>query len=249
MLSAFGLLLHEALKRDRGNVFLSPSAAKAFKDATGDAREQLAFMLDRVGDPLMRRAKRHAFHGTDLDVYKPGNTAQRMAYFMRGDDVHVCELYPTHDEGYEKMLATKRAADYDSSRFVPWSRPAELPPSPSTDEEWATEQARKFSRLQDRCAMFERRAAAAEEQALRLIELEDEIAAARANASATAARFAAADAERLALAAQIEEARAREQSLRDEALAAIAAADRLQRFASEAGWLERLRFLISGKMP
>lgn len=248
MLSAFGLLLHEALQRDRGNVFLSANAAKAFEDATGDARDQLAFMLDRVGDPLMRRAKRHSFHGTDLEVYKPGNTAQRMAYFMRGDDVHVCELYPTHDEGYEKMLATKRVADYETARFVPWSRPAELPPSPSTDEQWATEQARKFSRLQDRCTMLERRAAEAEEQAFRLVELEDEIAAARAKAASTEARFAATDAERLTLAAQVEQSRAREQSLRDEAMSAIASADRVRRFASEAGWLGRLRFLLSGKM-
>jgi hypothetical protein len=249
MLSAFGLLLHEALQRDRGNVFLSPSAAKTFEDATGDARDQLAFMLDRVGDPLMRRAKRHAFHGTDLEVYKPGNTAQRMAYFMRGDDVHVCELYPTHDEGYEKMLATKRAADYETARFVPWSRPAELPPSPSTDEEWAAEQARKFSRLQDRCATYERRAAEAEEQALRLVEFQDEMAAARVNAAAMEERFTAADAERRTLAAQIEEGRAREQSLRDDAVSAVAVADRVRRFGSEAGWLERLRFLLSGKMP
>jgi putative CRISPR-associated protein (TIGR02619 family) len=249
MLSAFGLLLHEALQRDHGNVFLSPSAAKAFEDATGDARAQLALMLDRVGNPLIRRAKRHAFHGTDLEVYKPGNTAQRMAYFMRGDDVHVCELYPTHDEGYEKMLAGKRAADYENVRFVPWTRPAELPPSPATDEEWAVEQARRFARLQDRCATFERRTREAEEQALRVVVLEDEVAAARASAAATEARFAVAESERLALAAQVAEGRAREQALRDEALAEAAAADRVRRFASEANWFERLRFLFSGRMP
>jgi len=249
MLSAFGLLLHEALKRDRGNVFLSPSASKAFEDATGDAREQLAFMLDRVGDPLMRRAKRHAFHGTDLEVYKPGNTAQRMAYFMRGDDVNVCELYPTHDEGYEKMLANKRAGDYEKLRFVPWARPAELPPGPETDEDWAAEQAQKFVRLQDRCATFERRAAEAEEHALRVVAIEEEVAAARARATATEARFVVAEAERATLAAQVEESLAREQAIRAEARAAAAEADRLQRFVSEAGWLDRLRFLISGRTP
>ena len=207
------------------------------------------FMLDRVGDPLMRRAKRHAFHGTDLEVYKPGNTAQRMAYFMRGDDVNVCELYPTHDEGYEKMLANKRAGDYEKLRFVPWARPAELPPGPETDEDWAAEQARKFVRLQDRCATFERRAAEAEEHALRVVAIEEEVAAARARATATEARFVVAEAERVTLAAQVEESLAREQAIRAEARAAAAVADRLQRFVSEAGWLDRLRFLISGRTP
>lgn len=97
--------------------------------------------------------------------------------------------------------------------------------------------------------MFERRATEAEEQALRLVELEDEIAAARANAASTEARLEAADAERLTLAAQVEEGRAREQLTRNEAVAAIAAADRLRRFVSEAGWFDRLRFLISGRTP
>jgi hypothetical protein len=156
--------------------------------------------------------------------------------------VHVCELYPTHDEGYEKMLASKRARDYEHERFTPWSRPSELPPGPSTDEQWAVEQAQKFARLRDRCLAFERRAAEAEEQALRVVALEDDVAAAET-------RLAAAEADRRALALQVEEARASEHSLRDEAMAAVAAAERVRQFASKAGWLGRLRFLITGRIP
>lgn len=241
MLSAFGLLFHEALQRDRGNVYLSPAAIKTLEMTTGDAREQLVFMLGRVGNPLVRRAKRHAFHGTDLEVYKPGNTAQRMAYFMRGSDVHVCELYPAHDEGYEKMLASRRVADYEKERFMAWSRPAEASKGPETDEQWATEQARRTARLEDRCAALQRRAEVAEQQALQTAALEDDIAASRL-------ALAAAEAARTEIARSLDEACTRETVLRHEATAAAAEGERLQRLMASATWLDRLRFLITGRL-
>ena len=162
-LSAFGLLFHESLQRDAGKVLLSPAGAKTYQSASGDAREQFDFMLDRVRNPMIRRAKWHPFHGTDLHVYKPGNTAHRMAYYLRGDDVYVCELYGAHDERYEKMLAGKRIADYAQDGFTPWLRPVDSPAESLTDEDWATKQEQKLSAVRQTCAALEQLLADAEE--------------------------------------------------------------------------------------
>ena len=239
MLSAFGLLFHEALQRDRGNVFLSPNAAKTFSAATGDAREQLAFMLERVGNPLIRRAKRHPFHGTDLEVYKPGNTAQRMAYFMKGNDVHVCELYPAHDEGYERRLASKRVADYHDDHFAPWSRPVEMPKGPETDEEWAIEQSKKLALLEKTVEL----------KALDVASLEQDVAKSHSEITGAHLRFEAAMVERDAVVEQLNEARVLEDSLRNKSLEHAATADRMKRFEREASWIDRLRFVLTARLP
>jgi hypothetical protein len=79
--------------------------------------------------------------GTDLTVYKPGNTSECMAAIVRGDRVYVCELLP-HGV-YERMLPTKRVADYTLSEFTLWSLPPGEEP-PSSEEE-------AFRTLQQRC--------------------------------------------------------------------------------------------------
>src|SRR6185436_19615245 len=92
-------------------------------ESNGLAREQFKQMLNRCRDPLWRREKYHKFAGTDLDVYKPGNTAQRLAGWVNARGVYVAELYPNHDL-YERDLPGHRRADYDVNDFVAW-KPAE----------------------------------------------------------------------------------------------------------------------------
>jgi putative CRISPR-associated protein (TIGR02619 family) len=133
-LSAFGSLLYEALAKSQATVFLSPAAARSLDASQGNAREQLLFMLSRVSDPLWRQGKRHAFQGTDLVVYKPGNTAQRMACIVKGASIYVCELFASHDE-YERKLPGKKAADYNTNDFSTWSLSEEEPEPASSEEE------------------------------------------------------------------------------------------------------------------
>jgi putative CRISPR-associated protein (TIGR02619 family) len=130
-LSAFGLLLAEALAREQAQVLISPAAAKVYEQSQGVARDQFTRMLERVRDPLWRKQKRHAIQGTGLTVFKPGRTKERMACVVRGDKVYVCELF-YHDYS---LIEGKSASDYDLGTFVPWSRPADAAAPPDTDDE------------------------------------------------------------------------------------------------------------------
>ena len=132
-LSAFGLLLTEALKRDRAEVYLSPAASKQYGDSSGAAKEQFTFMLERVAEPLWRQGKRHRFAETDLSVFKPGKTSERMACIVHGTKVYVCELL-RHDE-YIRVLPTRQQANYNLSEFARWTRPQDVESSPLTEDE------------------------------------------------------------------------------------------------------------------
>lgn len=129
-LSSLGLLFLTDVSAEESNVFIGPRAAQQLEDSRGAVRDQFTFMLARVGDPLWRRGgSRHAFSGTDLAVFKPGGTSERMACILRGDAVYVCELLQ-HDE-YERVLPTRREAQYKLKEFVPWQPPADTPAPPS----------------------------------------------------------------------------------------------------------------------
>ncbi|HID22065.1 MAG TPA: hypothetical protein EYP14_06645 [Planctomycetaceae bacterium] len=136
------------MAKEECEVLLSPRARRAYDASRGQTREHFNFMLERVKNPLWRQGKRHSFEGTDLVVYKPGNTAQRMACIVRGTKVYVCELFPGHAE-YQRVLRTKRSEDYPLSEFTPWMLAADEPEPPRSEEE-------AFRRLQDqRCQLEE----------------------------------------------------------------------------------------------
>ena len=116
-LSAFGLLVLADLQTAATTpVYLSPAAVTALEAADGIAKSQFHFMLDRIRNPLWRAAKYHRFEGTDLDVYKPGNTAQRAAAWLAHGAVYVAELYPNHDQ-YELELPGRNRKNYDRRGF------------------------------------------------------------------------------------------------------------------------------------
>ncbi len=132
-ISGFGSLLLKSRAREQAQVFLGPSARTQYESSSGLSRKQFTFMLDRAGDPLWRKAKVHNFVGTNLTVFKPGNTSERMACIVRGARVYVCELLQ-HDQ-YERILPSKRAERYSLGEFVPWVRPTDTEPSAATEEE------------------------------------------------------------------------------------------------------------------
>ncbi len=57
----------------------------------------------------------HSFSGTDLDVYKMGNTSERVAAVMKGQDIYICELLQ-HDE-YIKRLPQCKICNYNFKEF------------------------------------------------------------------------------------------------------------------------------------
>jgi len=162
-LSAFGSLLYETLAREQSSVFLSPRAKAALDESQGNAKGQFLFMLSRVGDPLWRLGKRHAFAGTDLNVYKPGNTAQRMAGFVRGSQIYICELFVNHD-AYERELPGKQIADYPIAHFQPWHYPVDAGEPPRSEEEMLAQLGEKLDLQIQYCKEWEQALSAVSEE-------------------------------------------------------------------------------------
>lgn len=117
--SAFGAWLQDLLASSQASVHVHPDVLSTIKSLEGPKAQQIEQMLLRVADPLWRHSKRHRFSGTDLTVYKPGNTAERIACILRADKVYVCVAYADHDR-YERELPGRRQADYDLRQFIPW---------------------------------------------------------------------------------------------------------------------------------
>ena len=115
-LSAFGHLACRVVSQAPQTILMSSNAMEAYENATADVKRRFDEMLRKVANPLMREQKVHSFTGTDLSVYKPGNTSERMAYFVANDEVHVCELYPTHAQYVRKLPGSNRI-DYPSRNF------------------------------------------------------------------------------------------------------------------------------------
>jgi putative CRISPR-associated protein (TIGR02619 family) len=129
-LSAFGFMLLGDLERaSQTPILLSPSAEEKLRSLQGIQRKQIESYLDQLRNPLMRAHKIDPWQRTDLDVYKPGNTGPRLAYFKQDKGVYVAEIYPDHNE-YIRDLQNRRKADYDLKAFTPYWRT-----EPSAEEE------------------------------------------------------------------------------------------------------------------
>lgn len=174
-LSAFGFLLAEALEREQSQVYISPAAAKAYEASAGIARSQFTYMLDRVSDPLWRVQKRHTYHNSELVVFKPGKTRERMACIIEGSRVYVCELLDRDDY---RRIEGKRPSDYNLAEFVPWSRPMGEPEPPDTEDEQIAslqEEEQKLRTDRDECQrLWADAETRAESLAARLSQLEAE---------------------------------------------------------------------------
>lgn len=125
MVSPSGLapLFFKELDEHAAQVLISPSAVETLAASTGGLRKQYLGMLERVTDPLWRDSKIHPVHGTDLSVFKPGNTSARMIAFQKGRRVFVCEL-ALHDR-YEELLAGRRVSDFPENSFQLYQAPAD----------------------------------------------------------------------------------------------------------------------------
>jgi hypothetical protein len=110
-MSPFAAILWEDLKTKKGQVYISKNARKVYDESSGISRQQLNFYLDRITNPLWRLGKKHSFSSTDLDIYKMGNTAERVAAYSKGRDIYICEMFTKHDK-YEKQLPLCKKENY-----------------------------------------------------------------------------------------------------------------------------------------
>jgi putative CRISPR-associated protein (TIGR02619 family) len=120
-MSAFGEMLFPVIDGGLCEVYWSREARSSYERSSSSVRDQFAFMLQRVGDPLWQRQKIHPVSGTDLKVFKPGNTSERMLAYTRKRRVYVCEL-AQHAE-YERLIGSRGVKDYPESEFVRWTLP------------------------------------------------------------------------------------------------------------------------------
>lgn len=119
-LSPFGLIILNDLDTARQHpVMLSPTAAKSLEKLNDVEKKMIEILLDRVRSPLWRAQKHHTFHGTDLGVYKPGNTGHRIAGWPEGEKMFIAEVYTSHKE-YERDLAGRYRKNYNPAEFSPF---------------------------------------------------------------------------------------------------------------------------------
>lgn len=196
-LSAFGQMVAAAADESSAtSVRLSKNARDSYESSSGNVRKMFDGMLSRIRNPMWRKSAMDAgwARHTDLKVAKPGNVAERAAYYLKGTDVYVCELYPDHDK-YEKHLPNRKISDYSSEQFVVWSPPADVPELPAEEppdkggagekrilEARVSELSGERKRLREQIADLETklseersRAAALEELKIRSISLETKL--------------------------------------------------------------------------
>lgn len=187
--SALADLAFRHWDRESRRVLLSPKASGALESAGASTRRRVEANLARVHDPTWRAAKYHAFAACQLQILKPGNTAERLGVFLQGDRVYVAEIWTDHGT-YEHEAPGLKPDDYRRSDFSPWD-----PAKPA--EAIRLNEAVESEELRGRLAEVEAAKAQAEadwaSQAARSEELESQVATLRAAMGELEARAARAE--------------------------------------------------------
>ena len=192
--SPFASLMLTDRENSVSSVFVSPAAQRALKNANGDLERHFTELVQKVADPGWRAMHKHAFSSSELSIFKPGNTGERVGCIERGRRIYVAELWK-HDE-YERRAPGTRVADYDLAGFAPWMAPPDAPLLAPTEAE-------EFRAAEGRAAAAEEglasaRADASEAQALwEAAEARAEAAEARAEAAESTVAEQAAELGRL----------------------------------------------------
>lgn len=74
---------------------------------------------------MWRASKIKTFEGSDLLVFKPGNTSPRLAGWESDKVVYVAELYSAHDK-YEDKLTGRNRRNYHQRDFIPFEFPRDV---------------------------------------------------------------------------------------------------------------------------
>lgn len=106
-------------------VLVSKTAMKMLEQVRGEAKQALKRLISRVGNPVWRQIHFHSFSQTGLSVIKPGNTAERIAGFLKGDVFHVTHVYGRHED-YQEDLKGRSIKDWESVEYVAWLESADV---------------------------------------------------------------------------------------------------------------------------
>ena len=116
-LSAFGQIVVDKADEETLPVLISENAGKQLNSSSGAAQKRLQIILNKIGDPLWRESHLDpGWNSIDLLVAKPGNTAERAAFYIKKGTIYICELYTDHDR-YERHLPNRKLSDYGKEVF------------------------------------------------------------------------------------------------------------------------------------
>ncbi len=109
--SAFGQIVVDKADEETLSVLISGNAEKQLNSSSGASQKRLQIILNKIGDPLWRESHLDpGWNSIDLLVVKPGNTAERAAFYIKKGTLHICELYTDHDR-YERHLPNRKISD------------------------------------------------------------------------------------------------------------------------------------------
>ena len=102
---------------------ISASAIENLRNIRGDSLKNLAGAIKRSNEPLWRARHKHGTFGkkSNLFVFKPGNTAERIVGWEEDGRVKIVLVYDNHDE-YERGYDCDHCrVDFAQEEFVEWS--------------------------------------------------------------------------------------------------------------------------------
>jgi putative CRISPR-associated protein (TIGR02619 family) len=86
-------------------------------------RQKLQMLMAKCTNHRWRASHSKTWGGDksmDLTVIKPGNTAERLAGFLKDNVFHVTNIFSTHDQ-YERELGNYSVANFRTEIFQPWT--------------------------------------------------------------------------------------------------------------------------------
>ena len=114
-MSPLAFILYTIESESKG-VVLSEDVMKIWEKGNKERKQKIHGWINNLASPTWRTQKIHSFSGTDLDVYKPGNTAERAAGYIENNVFHFCCLFFSHDE-YEREQPKLKRKHYASRQF------------------------------------------------------------------------------------------------------------------------------------
>jgi len=124
-ISAFGLMLLD-YNESGGTVFLSKNALDTYSNSNAQIKKSYKSALKLITKSIWRNSKIHTFTSTDLATVKlPGDNSIRIAFYLRGNKVYVCELFSDHNL-YERTLGNRKIKDYPKHAFTIWEEPQDI---------------------------------------------------------------------------------------------------------------------------
>jgi len=98
---------------------VSDEVRKTFSEIKGEKQVILKRMINNASNPLWRQQKIHRWPNSKVIAIKPGNTAERLAGFMKESRFHVAFAYASHDD-YEKNFGKYSVADLEKMHYSVW---------------------------------------------------------------------------------------------------------------------------------